>query len=695
MIVQNEVSTVERIGVKAESTFKIKTTAKAFRILSSGLYSDKITAIIRELSCNAYDSHVAANKEDKPFEIHLPNPIEPFFSIKDFGIGLSHKDVMTLYTTYFDSNKTDSNEYVGCLGLGSKSPFSYVDSFTVTSIFEGKKTVYNSFINEEGIPTIVPLGSENTKEHNGLEVMFSVTEKDFNEFKNKAAHVLRYFPVAPIINGNAVEVEKIKYVVKHPLWGTKINDGDGKKTYAIMGNVPYLVNTSDFENLEEYQDSILRYFNCDMFFKIGQLDVTPSREKLSYTEETRKIILERLKKIYQDIQVDIEKRIKDINRFWDACIVFDKINEEFSGLVKQINWKDKKIDRHTIIESSKEIKVIRRGGFRKPFDVIKQKLIKPSKNCVIYVADTNFAILKRADQVLSDKIERVYLIPQELVDEVCAKTGLDKNVDLKMWSSVSVPKVEREKRKQTVYVYNNSYNYSYRCKKRNLWNAEDDVCLTSLSGYYLSIDRYNIVYDGHTYVVDYMANDMSEIFKAIGMPTDLFTKEKVYGFNKAQMKIVKDNVNLKNLIDVVIAKIETKLMNDLGTNFITLYNSYKENMSDYNRSDFKPIQDILTGKIKMNYNALNKEIKEFASIYKYINLIEFLNKYSTSKMNIVTKNPSVKTVDFKKELFKRYPMLNLVSGYHYGGNKTDIGMLQEYIDLIDNTKELDKTNASV
>ena len=67
MKLHHERSNVERSGVNAETAFQIKTTAKAFDILSSGLYTDNILAIVRELSCNAYDAHVAAGTEDKPF----------------------------------------------------------------------------------------------------------------------------------------------------------------------------------------------------------------------------------------------------------------------------------------------------------------------------------------------------------------------------------------------------------------------------------------------------------------------------------------------------------------------------------------------------------------------------------------------------------------------------------------------------
>lgn len=142
------------------SEFKIRASAKAFAILSSGLYSNKIRAVIRELSTNAVDSHVAAGKKTTPFDVHLPNTLEPHFSIRDYGTGLSDEQVNKIYTTYFESTKSDSNDYVGALGLGSKSPFSYTDNFTITAIKDGIKGVYTAFINGQGVPSIAKMASE-------------------------------------------------------------------------------------------------------------------------------------------------------------------------------------------------------------------------------------------------------------------------------------------------------------------------------------------------------------------------------------------------------------------------------------------------------------------------------------------------------------------------------------------------------
>ena len=141
---------VTKVGIVdgSESAFVIKASPLAFAIMSSNLYSDKIKAIVRELSCNARDAHVAAGKEDVPFDIHLPTYADPTFYIKDYGTGLSKEQIAGdhdehgnfvpgLYQTFFDAPKDKTNDMIGCLGLGSKTPFAYARQFTVESRYNG------------------------------------------------------------------------------------------------------------------------------------------------------------------------------------------------------------------------------------------------------------------------------------------------------------------------------------------------------------------------------------------------------------------------------------------------------------------------------------------------------------------------------------------------------------------------------
>ena len=108
----NKINNVET-NLQNGTTLKIAMNAKTFRMLSDTLYSDKIKAIIRELSCNAYDAHIMANTlETKEIEVHLPTILNPIFMIRDYGVGMSHNMLLANYLTYGESTKDDSNNQI-------------------------------------------------------------------------------------------------------------------------------------------------------------------------------------------------------------------------------------------------------------------------------------------------------------------------------------------------------------------------------------------------------------------------------------------------------------------------------------------------------------------------------------------------------------------------------------------------------
>lgn len=329
---------VERSNVATESTFRIKTTAKAFDILSSGLYTDPIRAIIRELSCNAYDAHVAADNANQAFEIHLPNRLEPFFGVKDFGTGLSDEDVMSLYSTYFESTKTDSNDFIGALGLGSKSPFSYTKAFEVISRFENVRRIYSVFINEHGVPTIAKMGEFPTDESNGLEVKITVNPSDFWSFHEKLASTLRWFPVKPLVVGanqfQWAEMPKENLSGDGWLMLDKHFADDYSRMTAVQGNVAYKVDISKL-NLSDSDNLILEGCHIVGFFNIGDLEVAASREEIRYDARSVAALKKRIKQVRTGILTSVEKRVQTLdddgaNR-WTMIIALNKISDEMFG----------------------------------------------------------------------------------------------------------------------------------------------------------------------------------------------------------------------------------------------------------------------------------------------------------------------------------------------------------------------------
>lgn len=305
--------TVEKSGQFEESQFSIEASAKAFMILSDGLYSNKILAVIRELSTNAYDSHVDAGRGEKPFDVHLPTRFEPHFHVRDYGTSMTHEQCMTLYTTYFRSTRNNSNDAVGCLGLGSKAPFAYSDSFTVEAFLNGEKRVYAAHRDANGSPTFCLMDTVPTDQEDGIKVSLPVQINDIDTFRKEARNVYEYFNVRPNLN-----VDDMYYRDGNTLLGAE--DGSWKfldSTHSnaiVMGQICYPIDEDSIGTRYDDNDKIYNFLwqsaGLRLYANIGDVDITPSRESLSYTPQTKQNIRNLLQKVMDDIKDTVEDTIK-------------------------------------------------------------------------------------------------------------------------------------------------------------------------------------------------------------------------------------------------------------------------------------------------------------------------------------------------------------------------------------------------
>jgi hypothetical protein len=336
--------------------FRIRNSAKAFSILSSGLYANKIRAIVRELSCNAYDSHIAANKKTTPFDIHLPNTFDPYFSIRDYGIGLNHDQVSQIYTTYFESTKSNSNDFIGALGLGSKTPFSYTDNFTVTAIKDGRKGIYSAFINGSGVPSIALMMEEETIEPTGVEVKFAINDqRDFDKFRYEAQSVLTYFETAPIVSGYTnFRVNKVDYTDKDIIPGVHATSNRG--SVAVMGHIAYPIDIPTAAAHEIGKVSSMLSCGLELHFAIGELDFQASREGLSYIPDTVAAIKRKLDVLNAHLAIHVAAEAMKFDNLWDRAIyLVDKESNRLWSNAVLTYVVDSKFELLTTIASRKSL----------------------------------------------------------------------------------------------------------------------------------------------------------------------------------------------------------------------------------------------------------------------------------------------------------------------------------------------------
>ena len=317
MKLHTNTNTITKSENFVESNYSIDATAKAFAILSDGLYSNKILAVVRELSTNAYDSHVAAGCAEKPFDVHLPTALDNEFSIRDYGTGLSREDCMSLYTTYFRSDKTDSNDAVGCLGLGSKSPFAYTDQFMVESFHNGNHMTFSAQKNENDEPVFALLSEQPTNDPNGLRVSFATEAGDSTNFKYEAQNVWKYFVTTPNANIDVEVVSQGDATMSGDDWQicNKANRGYAKNE-LVMGQIGYELDADQFEG--DVYDLLWRGHGLIIHANIGDVDITPSRESLSYNSRTKEFIHNKVKSILEEISTQTQQYIDDSPTLWDA-----------------------------------------------------------------------------------------------------------------------------------------------------------------------------------------------------------------------------------------------------------------------------------------------------------------------------------------------------------------------------------------
>lgn len=338
-------------GFAAVTDFSVEVNAKTFKVLSDTIYKDKIGSIVRELSCNAFDAHSVAGKSEVPFEIHLPDNFEPYFSIRDFGTGISPEDIKTVYTSYFTSTKDQSNDEVGAFGLGSKTPFSYTDAFTVISIHNGIKSMYNAHVSS-GLPSIVAYGEpEATDEPDGLEITLGVETLDYKAFAEAVKRQLKFFPVKPTIINGSIDWSTIKPTLEiagftfykiencHRRYGYSRNEMSG--LFLKQGPVGYPV---DFDVIDQYMNSkglkksgFYNYIQnaansyssgviIDM--PIGTVEVTASREGISYSDVTIRNMLTKFEAISREVFKDVKAKL-------DAA--YAESNATFAATVKGLD----------------------------------------------------------------------------------------------------------------------------------------------------------------------------------------------------------------------------------------------------------------------------------------------------------------------------------------------------------------------
>lgn len=317
------VNNVQRCGVGKERFFgvDIENAPHIFEILRNKLYSDKPRAVVRETLANAYDAHVKAGCASRPFVVHAPTRLEPEFSVRDYGPGLSEDEVFDIYIKYGTSTKRVSNDFVGQLGLGAKAPFAYTNVFTIISYYNGTKSVYTAFIDETNVGKMTKLSECPTTEPNGIEVKIAINAEDITLFRSIIEQYVAFYTVQPIIN---ITIQPLRYVEYENDPYFSILKKEWSEHLCIMGNVVYPINLAMLDRDHEalnwiWNTGLLSYYRLLIKAQIGDVAVSASRENLEYTPKTKSFLHDRFTYISKAILQKSQDMLTSIQSEYEAA----------------------------------------------------------------------------------------------------------------------------------------------------------------------------------------------------------------------------------------------------------------------------------------------------------------------------------------------------------------------------------------
>jgi len=758
-VLERKSDSVDINGPVCETGFNIMASPEAFEILSDRIYPNKIKAVVRELSTNAVDATIDARKVSKlhtalfarggesydvpalmalvndnaeyverevnTFEnnpmynlsnwteqvplVHLPNRIEPWFSIRDYGTGLSHEFIMKLYVSYFWSDKKTSNDYTGCLGLGSKSPFAYTDHFTVTSYFNGEKRMYNAHLSN-GFPSISIFTDEATgeplvfptDEPNGIEVQFGVKAGDFDEFANEARRLYPYFKMQPKVVGNSLVTSFLESVRQNKENGTYYSvhnsqtvewgfrkSGDVTGPLAIMGNIAYPISLQNSYNYDSLTQQILRS-NIEIVFPVGALQITPSREQLSYKPSTIQAIEVAIKQIATELADKFNEKIQSADTLWEArCLASDHFhNGEFKGFVSllslnKLKWQGQDLGATLHINFDKEkdgdisiYKFDPSNGRKMKSEV---RSIPLDRDIKIFELDLPRGSFTRLEIEAGSKGKSVYAVSftnRKAFDKFIEKLGMKAGTTFLGTSTLPKPTIGKRASytndaKIFKYVDGESWRFSRQYKRWAKVGADFDL---ADGGIYVEMFRYRILdKDGHSVTPDRL-NDLIKLLRSVGEDV-----ENIIGVRKTMVKQFKrsdDWVEVHEYCKNVITN--QMVTNKLGVKIADI--------KELNTLIHKDMWVALAGHItELNDGPLKDFVKKVSEVNTSAESIPHSKDKYESLAGIcgvsLKDDPTHANLqDEAGSLMNRYPMLRFVAHSYEGVDKDVIA----YINGIDN-----------
>ena len=470
----------------------------------------------------------------------------------------------------------------------------------------------------------------------------------------------------------------------------------------VMGQIAYELDEDQFEG--DVHDLLYRCHGLIIFANIGDVDITPSRESLSYNSRTKEFLHNKLAGIVEEISTETQSYVDDLPTLWDARTTFINMHSSMGGVkviqdaiseIKTYNgqklfsedvWCGVELPESTkagndVVQYSKS--KWRAAIERKEISTL--KVFSSKHMTIIYENEKKCSVGRVRHYLKEDRGEgNVFLIrgSEEYLQEVITCLGGNREHVLDVTTLPKPPSKGYASRSSYSGGYKRCEVLKYDQDEKTWRSSEASVSVKEENVFFLESSRDDYFLNGksmHLHTLRSVLDSLSEI----GADMDILDG-KIYVFTPSTVKSMKlhQRPNWTDASETLTTEIRYQLDKN-KSEIVTYENSDKNGWSCGNKG-----YDISIASLKGIYDKCEThgELGCFMSIAKpdlkdgVVSLVS-----SAKKVNIYEnfcENLGLQVVDFDDKydtIVEYYPMLKVVKRWL---EEDEVTMVAEYVDNI-------------
>jgi hypothetical protein len=657
--------------------------------MSSTIYSNKLLALIREYSTNAMD----ANKEagyTGPINVTIPSAFDNTLSFRDYGNGMTHDEVINTYTKYGASTKRNSNDYTGCLGIGSKAGFAYkLKTFTIISYTKMYITTWLANWPDENKPPAISITNKILNKSNiktGTEIQIPILKQDIADCTQTAKEFFKYWKLQPTIN---IDIEQPNYLEQTDDYSVlNINYTWHAKAKVLMGNIVYPIDT---DQLPSSTKLLLSSDSIIVNAPLGSLDIAANRETLEYSQRTIDGLTAIAHNVICDLSNNLTKSIKHCSTRIQASLEASKYDNILQRDLRDkiqntATWNGHKLINHILFNDSGAVSHSLERSYRTGNNTYRNKKntgihsISLNKNVKLCVHDeslfteTNATRRVRTLQAKYDDVDIVYyVIPKAKLQSVVPKLTPQDYQDLSTIDPMPAKRTiianPNGTKKKSIRINVCQLAPGHLKSERLSKESEPIKCKTTDKYVYVPLDRFD--WQGHVHALD----NLELIQNAIGTLNNgiipAINGVKKHFVSKLNDEWITLDTYLNKLYKTWAKANKKQNQMVLNVNSIKDWNEWDQTKCvSLKQVNADPNVSYLA-EVVYNTRSKDKDIIKYSQVINACKILDLVDKsYDFIKTETAVMN-------------KKYPMLEaLAPGYRQADDKSFIKHINKYIQSV-------------